>query len=174
LNKNNKGQSTIEFILTFTSTVGFIFLFLKMSLNYTNGYMVQHAVFMASRGYLVHDRQLNDASFGDFDANLHAKDIFKKYLPKGLITSFNSELKINSPSNTSIPKVFVGVWVEFEQMFSVGFIGGKDLVKFRAESFLGREPTRYEGYTQVCEAIKVIPGSGCAGTNHVTLDDNGG
>jgi hypothetical protein len=105
---------------------------------------------------------------------VHATTIFKKYLPRGLITSFNSQLEVNSPGNDSIKKVFVGVWVEFEQMFSVGFIGGKDLVKFRAESFLGREPTKFEGYKQTCEAIKIIPGSSCGATSHVTLDDNGG
>lgn len=172
--KYNKGQSTIEFILTFTATVGFIFLFLKTALNYTNGYMVQHAVFMASRGYLVYDKQIK-GDYGDADAEKHAKKIFEKYLPAPLINGFDGTLKANDPENMSFNKAFIGVYVDFEQVFSLGFIGGKDMVKFRAESFLGREPTRYEGYEQTCAAIiTALDGAGSACDIHVTLDDNGG
>ena len=167
--KNNKGQSTIEFILTFTATVGFIFLFLKTALNYTNGYMVQHAVFMASRGYLVYDNQIKGDN-GDADAERHAKKIFEKYLPAPLINGFDGTLKVNSPES-GVNMAFIGAHVDFEQVFSLGFIGGKDMVKFRAESFLGREPTRFEGYTQTCEAITTVVNN-C--NVHVTLDDNGG
>ena len=173
--KKNKGQSTIEFILTFTTTVGFIFLFVKMAMNYTNGYMVQHAVFMASRGYLVHDSQVgsdfSSEASRDATAGAHAKEIFKKYMPTGLISGFDKELNINDPDKVNL-KPFVGTWVEFEQVFSIGFIGGKDMVVYRAESFLGREPTRFEGYSQTCTAIANVTGSGC--DKHVTLDDNGG
>jgi hypothetical protein len=175
--KNTKGQSTIEFILTFSGTIGFIMLFLKMSLNYTNGYIVQHAVFMASRAYLVHDNQLGDVNPGadsarDNAAATHAKNIFNKYLPTGLIKGFDGTFKINQPPPDNIA-AFVGAWVEFSQRFSIGFLGGTDTVPFRAESFLGREPTRFEGYFQTCAAIQaVVPESNC--NIHVTIDDNGG
>ena len=178
MKKNSKGQSTIEFILTFTTTVGFIFLFLKMAMNYTNGYMVQHAVFMASRGYLVHDSQVGDVTpegevSRDATADRHAKSIFDKYLPNGLIKGFTGVLTLNDPENQSRLNLFVGAFVEFEQVFSMGIIGGKDKMLFRAESFLGREPTRFETYVQICESFKAVIGSGDCKVD-VTLDDNGG
>jgi hypothetical protein len=64
------------------------------------------------------------------------------------------------------------VWVKFVQIFSIGFVGGKDPVIFRSESFLGREPSRPETSTQVCEAIKVVTQTSC--DLQATLDDNGG
>ena len=170
--KNNKGQSTIEFILTFTAAVGFIFLFLKMALNYTNGYMVHHATFMASRAYLVNDAErYGSASAGDNEAFKIANEVFTKNLPEALIPNFNGVLKENNPSSVAF-SAFVGVWVEFTQAFSLGFVGGKDRVTFRSESFLGREPTRAESRIQVCSAIMAVTGESCS--VQATLDDNGG
>lgn len=170
--KNNKGQSTIEFILTFTAAIGFIFLFLKMALNYTNGYMVHHATFMASRAYLVGDAErYGDAGAGDAQAFELAKEVFKKNLPEALMPNFDGIVKENNPGVID-SSVFVGIWVEFTQAFSVGFIGGKDKVAFRSESFLGREPTRAESVLQVCRAISLVTQGGCE--IEATLDDNGG
>jgi hypothetical protein len=170
--KNNKGQSTIEFILTFTAAVGFIFLFLKMALNYTNGYMVHHATFMASRAYLISDSErYGSPGDGDADAFKLAKAVFNKNLPDALIPNFDGVLKENNPGIVGLA-VFVGVWTEFTQAFSVGFVGGKERIVFRSESFLGREPTRAESTSQVCAAIKAVTGGGCE--TQATLDDNGG
>jgi hypothetical protein len=175
--KNNRGQSTIEFILTFTAAVGFIFLFLKMALNYTNGYIVHHATFMASRAYLVGDSELDPKpEAGDAKALDLAKSVFSKNLPSALIPNFNGSLKANDPDSAKFA-VFVGVWVEYTQAFSLGFVGGKDQVTYRSESFLGREPTRAESTTQVCRAIASVTGQGpdsggCS--TQATLDDNGG
>jgi hypothetical protein len=84
--KNSKGQSTIEFIFSFTAAVGFVFLFLKMALNYTNGYMVHHATFMASRAYLVSDSEsAQTPEARDQKAFDHARTVFNKHLPDGLI-----------------------------------------------------------------------------------------
>lgn len=180
--KNNKGQSTIEFILTFTMTVSFILLFLKMTLNYTNGYMLHHAVFMSSRAFLVHDSQLGrtdtDLVVQDDVAATFAASVFAKYLPTGLINGFdNTSVKFNKPSNpTLIYKVFVGAFAEFESAFASGLIGGKDIVKFKSESFLGREPTRAESYLQTCAAMVQAVGSEMDNkcSWHTTIDDNGG
>jgi len=175
--KNNKGQSTIEFILTFTAAVGFIFLFLKMALNYTNGYIVHHATFMASRAYLVGDAEdYSNLSSGDEKAFKLAQSVFSKNLPSALIPNFNGTLKQNNPDSTKF-SAFVGVWVEYSQAFSLGFVGGKDQVAYRSESFLGREPTRAESTAQVCQAIASVTGQdpksgGCS--MQATLDDNGG
>ncbi len=171
--KNNKGQSTIEFILTFTAAVGFIFLFLKMALNYTNGYMVHHATFMASRAYLVGDSESSDSDVGrDAKAFDQAKAVFVKNLPEPLIKDIDavSALQVINPGEKLA--VFIGVWAKFSQVFSLGFIGGKDPVEFRSESFLGREPSRPETYAQVCAAIMSVTGASCE--KQATLDDNGG
>lgn len=172
MKKNNKGQSTVEFILTFTAAVGFVFLFLKMATNYTNGYMVHHAVFMASRAYLVADSESQQTVEGrDKNAFDLAKQVFEKNLPSGLIPGFDGELKENNASDVKYP-AFIGLYVQFNQVFSQGFVGGKDQVNFTAESFLGREPSRPETYQQVCRAIQMVVGTSC--DIHATLDDNGG
>ncbi|MFA6237391.1 MAG: hypothetical protein WC635_08710 [Bacteriovorax sp.] len=169
---NNKGQSTIEFILTFTAAVGFIFLFLKMAMNYTNGYMVHHAVYMASRSYLVGDSESQQTIEGrDKNAFELATAVFKKNLPEPLIQGFDGVLMENNPGSVKF-SVFTGVYIDFTQLFSISFVGGKDPVKFRSESFLGREPTRVESAKQVCEAIKTVTLVSC--DFQATLDDNGG
>lgn len=170
--RNNKGQSTIEFIMTFTAAIGFIFLFLKMAINYTNGYMVHHATYMASRAFLVGDSESQQTIEGrDKNAFDLAKTVFNKNLPEGLIGNFNGELKANNP--LAVPfGPFIGLYVEYSQPFSIGFVGGKEQVVFRSESFLGREPTRVETIAQVCKAVSSVLGQSC--DIEATLDDNGG
>lgn len=172
--KKNKGQSTIEFIMTFTVAVGFIFLFLKMALNYTDGFMVHHATYMASRAYLVSDEDRRSLDEGDARAMSKAREVFTKYLPEGLVKGVETgSLKENNPDPGKTKfHAFVGVWIEFYQRFSMGFIGGKESIHFVSESFLGREPTRSESRTQVCQAIMSLGLSKC--DVHVTLEDNGG
>ena len=152
-----------------------------MALNYTNGYMAHHAVFLASRHYLVNDTQVGsrtDETQRDSDAEKTAKAVFSKYFPDGLaIGARAGNLIFNNPNQmaTKALTVFVGISYEFKQRFSLGLIGGKDDVSFRTESFLGREPTRFEGYVQTCEAIKeVTGGNDCTVNDIITIDDNGG
>ena len=169
--KSESGQSTIEFIMTFTAAVGFIFLFLKMAMNYTDGFMVHHATYMAARSYLVDDQERQSLIEGDTRALVKAKTVFNRYMPDGLITGVNANaLSDNNPSEAKFP-AYVGLYYEFTRKFSSGFIGGKESIRFISEAFLGREPTRSETRTQVCEALKSL-GSSC--NVHVTLDDNGG
>lgn len=175
--KNNKGQSTIEFIMTFSAAIGFIFLFLKMAMNYTDGYMVHHATYMASRAYLVSDNNRNSTNEDDNQALTKAKNVFDRYLPQGLVSGVNSSmLKENNPDSTKFT-AFIGLYVEYSQKFSIGFIGGKAPINFYSESFLGREPTRRETRDQICLAItsQGLSGKGLSACNvHVTLEDNGG
>lgn len=174
VNKKNKGQSTIEFIMTFSAAVGFIFLFLKMATNYTDGYMVHHATYMAARAYLVSDENRDSIEEGDERAFAKAKSVFTKYLPAGLVPGTLAEgLKENNPNpgQTKFP-AFVGLFIEYTQKFSLGFVGGKDTLKYVSEAFLGREPTKKETKMQICRAITEL---GLARCNvHVTLEDNGG
>ncbi len=172
--KDQSGQSTIEFILTFSAAVGFIFLFLKMAMNFTDGYMVHHATFMASRAYLVDDQERDSTDEGDERAAAKAKLVFKSYMPETLVTGVDSSLlKFNTPdTGTTKYRAFVGAFIKYSQRFSIGFVGGKESVNFISESFLGREPTRTESRVQTCEAIKLTGLTRC--DVHVTLEDNGG
>lgn len=160
--------------MTFTVAVGFIFLFLKMALNYTDGFMVHHATFMASRAYLVSDEDRKSLDEGDSKAMEKARLVFTKYLPEGLVKGVEAGmLKENNPDAGKTKfHAFVGLWVEFSQRFSMGLIGGKESIHFVSESFLGREPTRSETRSQICQAIMSLGLNKC--DVHVTLEDNGG
>ena len=109
--KCNHGQSTIEFIMTFTVAVGLICFFLKMALNDTDGFMVHHATFMASRAYLVSDEDRQEGN--DARAMVKARQVFTKYMPENLVIGVDaSMLKENNPSVVKF-HAFVGLWVEF-------------------------------------------------------------
>ncbi|MBC7428647.1 MAG: hypothetical protein H7336_08560 [Bacteriovorax sp.] len=173
--KSSKGQSTIEFLMTFTAAVGFIFLFLKMAMNYTDGFMVHHATYMAARAYMVSDENREALPEGDARAMTKAREVFTRYLPEALIPGVKAGmLQENNPepSQTKYP-AFVGLYIEYEQKFSYGFIGGKEPLHLTSEAFLGREPTRRETRTQVCKAMKINLGLVRCDV-HVTLEDNGG
>lgn len=170
--ENEKGQSTIEFIMTFSMIFAFFFLFLKMAMNFTDGYMVHHATYMASRAYLSYDNdtRASDPGTNDDMAFKFAKTVFTKYLPDGLIKNFDGELKANPPTGKF--QIFTGLYIDYTTPFSIGVIGGKETMTMRSESFLGREPSRFEGYEQTCLAIRTVTGASC--DNEATLDDNGG
>jgi len=171
--KNSKGQSTIEFLLTFTVAVGFIFLFLKLAMNYTNGFMVHHANYMAARAYLVSDAERQSDVDNDQVAEASAIKVFKSYLPEALVPDINNgSTKAIHPSSGTLP-IFTGIVTEFTANFSIGFIGGKEPIHMVSEAFLGREPTRTESNFQTCAAVMDSFGlSSCS--IHTTLDDNGG
>lgn len=168
--KNQEGQSVIEFLLTFTIVMGMLFFYFKMSLGFTNGYMVHYATYMASRSYLTADSR--DSTNPDGKALQKAQEVFKRLLPEGLIIGFDGELKANEADVVQF-KVFTGVYADFMARFSVGIVGGSTPIAHRSESFLGREPTRIETTEQTCRAImRASRGSRC--DLLVTLDDNGG
>ncbi len=170
--RKDKGQSTIEFILSFSTSVGFIFLFFKMATNFADGYMVHHATYLASRAYLVNDQDRDAVEEGDNRAFLKAQNVFRSYLPEGLVQGVTSgNLKEASPGDAKF-QAFIGVFAQYTQRFSLGFIGGTESILFTSESFIGREPTRVESRQQVCEAIRYLGLDRC--DVHVTLDDNGG
>ncbi|MBC7715275.1 MAG: hypothetical protein H7177_18155 [Rhizobacter sp.] len=169
---NNKGQSTLEFIMTFTTAVGFIFLFLKMAMNYTDGFMVHHATYMAGRAYMVSDENRDSLEEGDSLAMKKAREVFTSYLPEGLVKDVTATmLQENNPGVVKF-QAFIGVYIKYEEKFSLGFLGGKFPIRMTSEAFLGREPTRRESRTQVCNAIMDLGLGSCS--VHVTLEDNGG
>jgi hypothetical protein len=172
VNKKNKGQSTIEFIMTFTMVFAFFFLFLKMALNYTDGYLVHYATFIASRAYLTvdNDNQTTDAGAGDGIALRYARKVFDTARVPLFITGFNSAPEANDPSKSF--QVYTGIYTNYSTAFALGIVGGQEKMDLRSESFLGREPGRFETYEQTCNAIKTVTGRSC--DIHATLDDNGG
>ena len=169
--KNQRGQSTIEFIMTFTVAIGFIFLFMQMAFNYTNGYLIHHATFMASRAFLTADSEQRDLGRGEINADEFTRKIFRHYMPDFLKPDM-SKFHVNGVMDVD-RRAFVGVYYDFTQIFSLSFIGGKDEMYFRSESFLGREPTRGETISQICKRMKSIIGTTTC-EFHMTLDDNGG
>ena len=58
--KKDNGQSSIEFLISFFFVLGFVFVFLKISLNAAEGYLVHYATYMASRSYLVAEQNSVD------------------------------------------------------------------------------------------------------------------
>jgi hypothetical protein len=168
---NSLGQSTIEFLTVFVFSFVIIMLFFKISLDIANGFLVHYATFMASRTYLVVDINSNTPSGSDNKARTRSIETFYGLLIDRLIPGWNANVQVNSPRFVS-NKVFTGLWVEFKKTFGISkTIGGIKTIKYRSESFIGREPTIAECVKQVCEAIKRVSGSNC--NTLATLFDNG-
>ncbi len=157
--------------MTFPIVVGFSFLFVRLAVNYTDGYYIHYATYMASRTYMSLDTEKTEESAGDSDAFKAASRVFRRYKPEILINGFDGELKENNIDSVSV-KVFTGVWVEYTRTFAMGFLGGTEKVKLRSESFLGREPIRTEVWKAICTNISRVTQGTCQ--KHTTLDDNGG
>jgi len=164
----NKGQSTIEFLLTLSFLFGFIFLYAKIAFNYTNGYLLQYATFMASRSYLVYDSGSVDESGQDANAKRFAQEnVFAKIVPQVPQT-----LMGNHPTQT-LGSLYTGLYYDFVQEFSFNnVIGGRVPMNFRSESFIGREPTRSECLRRIRDSFKALSGVDDPNLN-VTLEDNG-
>jgi hypothetical protein len=170
---NNKGQSTIEFLLTFIFAFAFLLLFLKTAFNITNGFMVHYATFLASRTYLVWDNNSNDSNNSDINAATMARETFSTVPLGAIFRDFNGELEFNSPGGAS-SKLFTGVYVRFNDMMNMGrLLGGQIELDLISESFLLREPTRTECLERVCSAMREMGGGAVDCSIHVTLVDNG-
>lgn len=166
------GQSTIEFLFSFIFVFGFVFLFLKVSYNYTNGFLVHYANFMAARAYMVVDTNSNSPDGSDAAAAKRATEIFdNQFALDKFIPGFGrGKLKINSPTYSG-HKLYIGAYVEYSEKFSSSpVLGGTSRLKLMSESFLGREPTRSECLARICQSVVAL-GSDC--TAHVTIADNG-
>jgi hypothetical protein len=167
---SESGQSTMEFLLAFTFVFSLIFLIFQVGVNFTNGYLVHYATYVASRTYLVIDNNSNTISSGDEDAKGRAISVFNQFPVDKFVPGFRSELKINHPM--TIPNnLFVGAWVEYPEKFGISdLIGGIKDVSLRSESFLGREPSRVACLVRICEAMKEVGGT-CG--DHTTFFDDG-
>ena len=168
--QNNRGQSLIEFLLSFTFVFGLVLVFLKLSLNYTTGYLVHYATFMASRSFMVIDRNSNTPEGSDAESLSRAKTVFARYNIPVFISTFESELQANMPETVD-SSAMIGVWAEYNTSLSAtSLFGGSQQLLFRSESFLGKEPTRAECIERICRTFQDI-GADCS--SHVTFADNG-
>ena len=167
---SDRGQSTMEFLLAFTFVFTLIFLIFQVGVNFTNGYLIHYATFVASRTYLVIDNNSNNISSGDQDARGRAISVFNQFPVDKFVPGFRSELKINHPM--TIPNnLFVGAWLEYPEKFGISdLIGGIKDVSLRSESFLGREPSRVTCLVRICEAMREVGGT-CG--DHTTFFDDG-
>ena len=172
--KKEAGQSTIEFLLTFIFVLAFIFSTLKLSFIYTNGYLVHYATFMASRAYLVVDINSNQPEGSDGAAWRRASEVFKRFPLDKFIGGYDQNLQVNHPDSGGQGfdrNLYVGVFTDFSHTFGLSpVVGGRKEVRFRSESFLGREPTRAECLERICMALRLVGGN-CE--NHSTIFDNG-
>lgn len=168
LKKNEKGQSTIEFVITFGFSMGMTFLFLGMAINYVVGYLVHYGTFMASRTYLVHDRpsSTNIAT----TLNSAAAAAKRTYGLYNLDAFDAGDVQINNPAE--IRPLFAGAVTTFQRKISfVKFISGSKEATLVSESMLGKEPMRGECLQSTCAAMGGT--TNCSESMDITLYDNG-
>lgn len=175
---NEDGQSTIEFLITFVFIIGFVVMFVKTALLYTNGYLVHYATFMASRAYMVADLNARDSGTNDNAGRRTAQEVFDSYKVKDFIPGFSSTLQFNDPDDAGgdfEKNLYIGPYVQFTDNFVIpGSVGGNKTLTMRSESFLGREPTRTECLARIAKIIDSIGGSsGNISSIHITFNDNG-
>lgn len=168
LKKNEKGQSTIEFILTLSFAIGITMLFVSQALNMTVGFMVHYGTFMAGRTFLSHDSFGRDISQSIGQAGNVAKETFSFYNLQ--VLDISPVVKIVKPSDGN--SLMSGVTAQYDKLLSpFKLILNGEKATFYSEGFLGKEPTRASCYQQTCFAIG--SGGNCTANMDVTLFDNG-
>ena len=172
-NKNEKGQSTIEFLFSFAIALGFVFSFLKISIAYTNGYLVHYVTFLTSRAYMVGERDSKQPNGSDNQAKTDAEAVFNSFNIGGIIPGFESSPVFEDPvSNSGTNNLYVGVRTEYEESISIPGTNAKIRFPFISESYLGLEPTRAECRQRICDAMSTV-GSGGGCKMQSTVSDNG-
>lgn len=177
--REESGQAFIEFLLTISFILGFLFMFIRLSLYSTSGFMAHYATFMASRTYLVVD----DASLSDENvyslAKSRAEDVFSHFKIERFGIK-NGVLSFNSPSftNNRAYKLYVGAFYTFKQALSgLSLLTGGKTLDLVTESFLGKAPSRSQCQRRICEIMRLKTGiaGACESViqSHTTLYDNG-
>jgi hypothetical protein len=177
-NKNQLGQSTVEFILSFAFGVSIVLFIFNASLKYATGYLVHYATFMASRVYLTADKhvgQVGDPDQAHTGSEARAKDAFMMY-NLSVIRIPNENFKINTVlnarANFSSQTLTVGAYTTFDVPIDIlGQVAGQKKLELVSESFLGKEPTRAECATRVCKAL--TDQDVCSSDMDITLFDDG-
>ncbi len=182
MKRNELGQSTIEFIFTFAFGLSIILMIFNAAMNYTTGYIVHYATFMASRTYLVADTFQGSNTSGDPLGSLggtsgegaieKAKGVFSAY-NLGIFKINASNFTVNSVTmNGASDAMTVGTRTIFEQPIDiVGKVAGQSKLQLVSESFLGKEPTRLACAIRVCYGITGT--ENCSASMDITLYDDG-
>ncbi len=173
--KNDRGQSTIEFLMSIIFVVSIVFMFIGMGLNFSSGYLVQYATFMSSRAYLTADKHFlaGDLSTSDSKAQSVARAAFEEFDIESFGIHRDACPVFNEPGSKKYE--YVGVYCDWKTKITLlPVIGGNQTAHMRAESFLGRIPTRLECAASVCNSM---PGqesvTRCSPGSFFTLFDNG-
>lgn len=173
MKNNQSGQSTVEFIFCFVFAVSLIFLIFTSAMNYTTGYLVHYATFMASRVFMTQDANQNVFGPGERGtAETIARSTFNNYNLSvfGVETSgfnINDRLYVDAGEY-----LMIGAYTRFEKRIDLmGQITGQKKLEMISESYLGREPTRGVCAQRTCKAV--TGSDQCEINMDITLFDNG-
>lgn len=176
MRKREAGQATIEFILTLAFGLSLMLMIFNSAINYTTGYLVHYATFMASRVYLTTETHFG--IYGQYDSSIApaeqaAKDTFRQYNLQ-IFGIQDDEFFVNKSSSGQDTKTYltVGTSTRFKQKIDIlGRIAGNTELELVSESFLGKEPTRVGCATRVCQAM--TGQESCDESLDITLFDDG-
>ncbi|MBT4790630.1 MAG: hypothetical protein HON90_03585 [Halobacteriovoraceae bacterium] len=147
---NERGQSAIEFILTFAFAIGVTFLFLNQAMNLTEGYLAHYVNFMSARTYLVYDSGIDTRNSILAQAEREAESVYKSYP----LASFGVQSTLKVITSDQGSALFSGTVLQFEKALSaMPVVGGGKKALLYSESFLGKEPLRITCAQMMCAAI---------------------
>ncbi len=171
--KDQKGQSTIEFILTFAFAIGICFLFIGHATNMTTGFLTHYATFMSGRAFMVHDATSDTVDTNMNSAARVAKKVFKIYR-LDRFGVMDSDVKVLKPAPSGQNSyLFSGVTALFRKRLTpYKLVGGGVKATMLSEGFLGKEPLKIQCWEMTCRAMGI---SKCAeqGEMDITVYDNG-
>ena len=177
---NSKGQSVIEFLISFTFIFAFLVLFIYTAITIADGQFIHYVTFSASRLYLVIDRNHNGIGSGGLDSTdeLNKVEAVMASFPLKKILPEDGKLEFRTPGdNLNKNTPYIGLIYRFKHKISpVNLFGGKEPVEFTSESFLGREPTRQECIEEIRNAFRDVIGANVdsnSGYSNTTMYDNG-
>lgn len=178
---NQSGQSMIEFILTFAFSIGILFLFVSLGLNFTTGYLAHYATYMSARTFAVWDNSSNTSSSSDSKAKYEAEQLFDTYqLSKFQVSVDGGKVKFHMPDQDKYE--YVGTHIKFNRKLSAfGLLGADQKLELVSEAYLGREPTRADCVARICKAMSLSTpmldfsdtSCGAGPTVEITTEDNG-
>lgn len=169
---NQKGQSTVEFLLGFTLIFSILIVLLKVSVTYVDGYYQHYVTYMASRVFLTHESNdaVNAVSANYTKSVAKARKLFERYQVDKIIDGHSGQVNFNTPDDVA-RGIMVGAFSEFKRPLSpLRMFGGGEEVNYRSESFIGKEPPRGYCLNQLIQVMKSNPNYN---SNHVTFYDNG-
>lgn len=172
INKDQKGQSSIEFIMTFAFAIGICFLFVSHAINMTTGFLAHYATFMSGRAFLTYDATSNTVGTNMNSAERIAKKVFNIYRLDRFGLPSSIKVYKPKPAGQNSP-LFSGVTVTFQKRLTpYKLVGGAVKATMMSEGFLGKEPLKIQCWEQTCRAMGI---GKCLeqGEMDITVYDNG-